>query len=334
MLVINNCFFFNQTWYNEFRVWQDVFPYNCIEETLVRHGEKHRTWLPDAILLNSDSPYGIFRMEEEPVRIQSSGKSDFFPGGIIEAHCRFDLSFFPFDIQNCSFRVESWRLNSEQQIFTQFNRRQMQLANLPNNEQWEVINHGFQIDDVAYLAGTYSRAIFYLILKRKAGFYFITVIIPSTLISAAETATFLLPVYSETRLDLSFTCLLSYSVFQILVAGDMPRSAKNPPMISIFIAVISCFIFLACACQSLILIMADKSTKGSNLPSIMPGKLVKKLEQVACGQTWNKNRQRARNAIIWAYLTTTVNRIASVFYIFVIFMTPLICFVIIPRMTF
>ena len=286
-------------------------------------------WLPDAILVNVDLPYEMFRMENEPVRIYSNGESDFFPGGIINARCRFDLSFFPFDIQNCSFQVESWRLLAEEQIFTEFEGKGMRLVNLSTNEQWQVISSGYQIADIVYRTGAYASVNFYLILQRKAGYYFINVIIPSTLISAAETATFLLPVYSETRLELSFTCLLSYSVFQIFIASEMPRSAVNPPMLSTYIAIMSSFIFLACVSQSIILLLADKSTNGATFPTFFSDNL---LERMALGESlkdfkWDK----ARNSALWAYLTTTANRITSFFYMFVIIVAPLICFVVIPR---
>ena len=61
------------------------------------------------------------------------------------------------------------------------------------------------------------------------------VIIPSLLIGIAHLATFTLPLGQVEKIGISFTCLLAYLVFQLMIVGDMPRSSDHIPLLSIYI---------------------------------------------------------------------------------------------------
>ena len=71
------------------------------------------------------------------------------------------------------------------------------------------------------------------------------VIIPSMLITFAHLATFTLPLGEIEKVNISFTCLLAYSVFQLMVVGDMPRSSDHIPLLSIYIDLQMAYIALS-----------------------------------------------------------------------------------------
>ena len=71
------------------------------------------------------------------------------------------------------------------------------------------------------------------------------VIIPSILIATAHLATFTLPLGEIDKINISFTCLLAYSVFQMMIVDDIPRSSDNIPLLSIYIDLQMAFIALS-----------------------------------------------------------------------------------------
>ena len=90
-------------------------------------------------------------------------------------------------------------------------------------------------------------------MKRKAGYYLLNIIAPSIIIALTEFATWAIPLHSDTRLQLSFFCLLSFTMFQNMVAAEMPTSSTNPPLLIIYLTTMSILILLAILSQALII---------------------------------------------------------------------------------
>ena len=90
-------------------------------------------------------------------------------------------------------------------------------------------------------------------LKRKAGYYLLNIVTPSIIIALTEFATWAIPLHSDARLQLSFTCLLSFTMFQSLVAASMPKSSSNPPLLILYLTVMSILILMAILSQALVI---------------------------------------------------------------------------------
>ena len=90
-------------------------------------------------------------------------------------------------------------------------------------------------------------------LKRKAGYYLLNIIAPSIIIALTEFATWSIPLHSDARLQLSFTCLLSFTMFQNMVAASMPKSSSNPPLLILYLTAMTILILLAILSQALVI---------------------------------------------------------------------------------
>ena len=99
------------------------------------------------------------------------------------------------------------------------------LYSYSENEQWELISTSQAKIDLTYLdkGNSFDRIEFYIVIRRKVMYYLMNIIVPSTIISVAQISTFTLPVDEVLKIHISFTCLLAYSVFQLMIVGDMPR---------------------------------------------------------------------------------------------------------------
>ena len=90
-------------------------------------------------------------------------------------------------------------------------------------------------------------------LKRKAGYYLLNIVTPSIIIALTEFATWAIPLHSDARLQLSFTCLLSFTMFQSLVAASMPKSSSNPPLLILYLTAMTILILLSILSQALVI---------------------------------------------------------------------------------
>ena len=202
-----------------------------------------KIWIPEFAVLNAEDRWRL-RNRAEKLFIQSNGYTSFDPNGVMRTECKFDLSLFPFDVQFCQIIIEDWRY-STRYVDLRPGIVGYKLLRVSQLEQWTVTQGDHLIFHSNYTGFRhYSRAHFTVVLTRKPGYYVITSIIPTIFISLSELVTFSIPVKSPTRLELSFTCLLAYGVFQTHASVDLPRSADNPPLLSVYILIMSGFIFI------------------------------------------------------------------------------------------
>ena len=119
----------------------------------------------------------------------------------------------------CEFYFESWSY-----IIVQQNIHLLELPvntkRFTSNEQWDLIDTGARAYTACYSytetqAYCYPGAVFGILLKRKADYYLIMIIFPSIIFSIVAIVSFSLPLAEVSKLQISFTCLLSYAVFQV-----------------------------------------------------------------------------------------------------------------------
>ena len=152
-----------------------------------------------------------------------------------------------------------------------------------------------------------------------------------------EAVTFSMPVTSEIRLDLSFTCLLAFSFFQNVVANDLPKSADNQPLLLIYIAGMMTYIFIAICLQCLTLYMANCSNRCRELPKCLqllykPTILKFEKEITHRNDSLYKSRRKALR-FVWLDFARKCDRIFGLFFLFLVFITPCIVFLLIPNKT-
>lgn len=150
---------------------------------------------------------------------------------ITKISCKVDVSFFPFDAQQCRFTYGSWTYNGNQ-LDIQNAMDSADLADLVDNVEWEVLGMPAKRNIVQYgcCADPYPDVTYTLKLKRRASFYVYNLLIPCVMISFLAPLGFYLPADSGEKVSLGVTVMLALTVFQLLVAEIMPPS-ENVPLI-------------------------------------------------------------------------------------------------------
>lgn len=187
------------------------------------------------------------------------------------------------------------------------------------------------------------------------------VIIPSLLIAVAHLATFTLPLGELEKLNISFTCLLAYSVFQLMIVGDMPRSSDNIPLLSYYIDLQMGYLALSLLGEgiafiaiahidddqvpkqwifSLMCTISKPLALGDAIPE---RKEVKIIENIDDGLSMEFNPEldelRLRYAESyrqdqWRFIARVTERLVFITYMFLIIATPTFFFAIYPSIHF
>ncbi|KAG7471248.1 hypothetical protein MATL_G00122370 [Megalops atlanticus] len=168
---------------------------------------------------------------ETNVVIQYDGQIMWDSPAITKSSCKVDVSFFPFDAQQCRLTFGSWTYNGNQlDIHNALD--SADLADFVENVEWEVLGMPAKRNIVLYgcCADPYPDVTYTLKLRRRASFYIFNMLIPCVMISFLAPLGFYLPADSGEKVSLGVTVLLALTVFQLLVAESMPPS-ENVPLI-------------------------------------------------------------------------------------------------------
>ena len=267
--------------------------------------------------------FGFIKNPNNLVRVHSNGVSSYIPGGVFGSFCHFDLYYFPFDIQKCGLRLEVWRYNSSLMHFSNasfsFDFRYQNIG----NDQWELVNLTAKTELLLYSVGSFDSALFEITIKRKWIFFGITSIAPCILLGLIEAATFLLKYNDETRLELSFTCLVSYSMFHMLILAELPRGSDRLPLIQVLITIFMGYITLAIALQGICIFIANKASNESQNPS----RNLMKFVCYAAALVHIRPEKGSTEAPLksdWIFIAKVIDRYATVTMFLLLTITPLI----------
>lgn len=191
-----------------------------------------KIWVPDLTLYDSISTE-FYGMSDFRPNVNSDGTVYYNFPTVIEALCPIDVTNFPFDTQMCSLIFGSWSYHGLQLDF-QAN-GQGDLSSMKDNVEWEVpqITSERHVAYYGCCPEPYPDVTFYVFLNRKPAFYVTNIITPSIMITVLVVLGFILPVSSGEKVSLEITVMLAMSVFQLLVADNLPPSADSTPWIMI-----------------------------------------------------------------------------------------------------
>ena len=160
-----------------------------------------------------------------------NGSVEFWVAGSVKVFCVIDLTYFPFDSQACYFHLNSWSYDSRYLSFYS-NYEHIVMINR-HHPQWSVVNSSAMLetkitdDD----GSVYQSLIYKIYLDRKPRFYINTIVTPCSLLSLLCLLMFCLPADNGEKVSLGMTVLLSFTVFQLLIADIMPRTSDELPLL-------------------------------------------------------------------------------------------------------
>ncbi|CAH1779885.1 unnamed protein product [Owenia fusiformis] len=221
-------------WIDEFLQWKPE-EFSNITELILPAQE---LWLPDVNLGNSanklidSSFYEDFRVD-----LAHTGEVLWSPGGSFDSACALDVTFFPFDSQICTLRFANWMYHGFHQNLS--SKSGVVLAKYTENGEWNIVSTDIVVfNDYFQNKKPYPTADFILFLKRKPRYHIVHIVVPCIILTILVTFVFLLPPEAGEKVSMGITVLLSFSVFLLMVAEQIPKTSDSTPLLALYLAAV------------------------------------------------------------------------------------------------
>ena len=162
--------------------------------------------------------------------VNSSGHVAWSLPLIIKSSCSVDVTLFPFDNQKCSIEFTDWAYTGAQ-VDLRNGSDVIGLGQYSKSGEWAVTRTEAKRSVDLLEGGAYPRVTFTIYLKRKPTFYVINILTPCMTLSFLALLVFYLPPDSGEKVSLGITVLLSFSVFLLLVAENVPKTSEFVPLL-------------------------------------------------------------------------------------------------------
>ena len=185
-------------------------------------------WTPDIYLYNTaENP--LENLKWSNVEVSNSGDVLWSRPGIIQSTCSFDMTNFPYDIQECELKFGSWSYTGSHLMIIEAYPT-IDFSNYQENEEWQVTNTTYQINSIKYecCPHEYYDITFNVNLKRLTGYYETNIIIPTFATASLVLITLLIPWDSGERISFAVTVMLSIIVFLLILSDTLPKSNQQP----------------------------------------------------------------------------------------------------------
>ncbi|XP_019630827.1 PREDICTED: neuronal acetylcholine receptor subunit alpha-10-like isoform X1 [Branchiostoma belcheri] len=246
-------------WTDEFLTW-NVSEYGGIE-TIATQAEN--IWRPDMFLYhNVNHEFGGWL--EDVVMISSDGQVDWKAPAVTMSACLVDVSDFPFDKQKCYLQFGSW--NQDGRHVDYFSESEVgDMANLIRNVEWDVPKLSVERHEHNFNGVPYPDVTFTMHMTRRSTFYVINMFLPCALLAFVVGATFYLPPDCGEKISFGVSVLLTLTVFQLVVAQEVPQS-ESVPTVGLFIIVSLALMTLSLLATTFVMNLGDSGEENHPVP--------------------------------------------------------------------
>ncbi|XP_078286025.1 neuronal acetylcholine receptor subunit alpha-3-like [Rhinoraja longicauda] len=204
-----------------------------------------RIWKPDIILYNN--AVSNFQTDDNTkVLLMSNGTVIWIPPAIVKSSCKMDVTYFPFDYQNCSMKFGSWT-HDKAKIDLALIGSEMNRKDFWESGEWAIIAAPGYKHDIKYncCEEIYTDITYSIYIRRMPLFYTINMIIPCLIISFLTVLVFWLPSACGEKITLSVSVLLSLTVFLLGITESVPSTSLVIPLIEEYLLFIMIFVVLS-----------------------------------------------------------------------------------------
>ncbi|XP_074649950.1 neuronal acetylcholine receptor subunit alpha-10-like [Tubulanus polymorphus] len=197
----------------------------------------NKLWLPDIVLYNNADDYTTGYMPTNAM-VQKDGTIFWSPPVRLRSSCKVDITYFPFDLQCCHMKFGSWTYDKSQVDLVNSSSF-IEMDSYITNGEWRYVDSTIIRNEVVYPIGheIYPDVTVHVRINRRILYYVINIILPCMWLNVLSLLAFCLPPDEGEKVTLGVTVLLSYSVFMLLVAENMPSTSEFVPLIGIYLTV-------------------------------------------------------------------------------------------------
>uniref|UniRef100_A0A8D0L4G7 Acetylcholine receptor subunit alpha n=1 Tax=Sphenodon punctatus TaxID=8508 RepID=A0A8D0L4G7_SPHPU len=201
-------------------------------------------WLKQVKYFFSFSADGRFEGTSTKTVVKYDGTIAWTPPANYKSSCTIDVTFFPFDLQNCSMKFGSWTYDGSQ-VDIILEDYDVDKRDFFDNGEWEIVNatgsKGNRTDGCCW----YPFINYSFIIRRLPLFYTLFLIIPCIGLSFLTVLVFYLPSNEGEKISLCTSVLVSLTVFLLVIEEIIPSSSKVIPLIGEYLVFTMIFVTLS-----------------------------------------------------------------------------------------
>lgn len=176
--------------------------------------------------------------------VKYDGTIAWTPPANYKSSCTIDVTFFPFDLQNCSMKFGSWTYDGSQ-VDIILEDYDVDKRDFFDNGEWEIVtatgSKGNRTDGCCW----YPFVTYSFIIRRLPLFYTLFLIIPCIGLSFLTVLVFYLPSNEGEKISLCTSVLVSLTVFLLVIEEIIPSSSKVIPLIGEYLVFTMIFVTLS-----------------------------------------------------------------------------------------
>lgn len=232
-----------------------------------------KAWTPSLVLLNAvDTVKNVGDTTYKLRFSMSNGTVTWRPRVLLRASCRPDVTYYPFDRQNCSFTYTAWGYTSNE-IDLRVTRDEWDTSSYEPNGVWDIISTSSSV----YRSSGSTYAKFSIIIERQPLYFTFNIALPILLLGLLNGFVFLLPAESGERVGFCITCFLSFVILLQTTMDYLPEIASPMSLLCFYIIVMMIFSMVINILTILMLRVYHKPPKEK-----VPGWLQKFVRVVSC----------------------------------------------------
>ncbi|KAH0628430.1 hypothetical protein JD844_009580 [Phrynosoma platyrhinos] len=228
--------------WNDYKLRWNPMEYEGIEFVRV---PADKIWKPDIVLYNN--AVGDFQVEgRTKALLKYDGTITWTPPAIFKSSCPMDITFFPFDHQNCSLKFGSWTYDKAK-IDLLIIGSKVDMNDFWENSEWEIVDASGYKHDIKYncCEEIYTDITYSFYIRRLPMFYTINLIIPCLFISFLTVLVFYLPSDCGEKVTLCISVLLSLTVFLLVITETIPSTSLVIPLVGEYLLFTMIFVTLS-----------------------------------------------------------------------------------------
>ncbi|XP_039335433.1 neuronal acetylcholine receptor subunit alpha-4 [Saimiri boliviensis] len=224
-------------------------------------------WRPDIVLYNNaDGDFAVTHLTK--AHLFHDGRVQWTPPAIYKSSCSIDVTFFPFDQQNCTMKFGSWTYDKAKIDLVSMQSRVDQLDFWESGE-WVIVDAVGTYNTRKYecCAEVYPDITYAFVIRRLPLFYTVNLIIPCLLISCLTVLVFYLPSECGEKVTLCISVLLSLTVFLLLITEIIPSTSLVIPLIGEYLLFTMIFVTLSIVITVFVLNVHHRSPRTHTMPA-------------------------------------------------------------------
>uniref|UniRef100_A0A8D1C4B9 Cholinergic receptor nicotinic alpha 4 subunit n=1 Tax=Sus scrofa TaxID=9823 RepID=A0A8D1C4B9_PIG len=224
-------------------------------------------WRPDIVLYNNaDGDFAVTHLTK--AHLFHDGRVQWTPPAIYKSSCSIDVTFFPFDQQNCTMKFGSWTYDKAKIDLVSMHSRVDQLDFWESGE-WVIVDAVGTYNTRKYecCAEVYPDITYAFVIRRLPLFYTVNLILPCLLISCLTVLVFYLPSECGEKVTLCISVLLSLTVFLLLITEIIPSTSLVIPLIGEYLLFTMVFVTLSIVITVFVLNVHHRSPRTHTMPA-------------------------------------------------------------------